>query len=206
MKHTKLSPDDVAIDPGNPNAMEEAEYDKLVRAIQTYGFLQPILVRESPDGLVCVDGHHRLDAAKTLQLKKIPAVVLQEGDPALERHQLVQIGMNRLRGELDLGAIAHRFADLADEIDVEDMELSGYSMYEIEELIATVSGDVDEDEILMGSAAGFEEKPPPPPKPFVLEIEFGTKEDMQACRKAIKRAAGKGVALEEGVKALCGIE
>ncbi len=206
MKQLAISPSDVRDDPDNPNRMEPEDFEKLVQAIDKYGFLQPVLLRKEENEMVAIDGHHRLEAARKLDLEAVPALLLEEGDPAYDHYPIVQIGMNKLRGELDLGSVAMNFAELATAgWEVPDMAISGFSEEEVADLIASTAVDVDEEDLLAGTGTlpSTEEKAP---KPFIIEVEFGSKEDYQACRKAIKRAGGKGSELADGLKILCGVE
>lgn len=207
MRQCNIAPGDIIEDVENPNFMEDAEFDELVRTIDEIGFLQPILAKELEDGTIqAVDGHHRLRAVKALEHDTVPVVVLEPGDPAYDKSPAVQIGMNKLRGELDLSNVATRLVDLTNAgWELDELTLSGFSASEIEELIATTNSDVDEEELLAGSSlADIEDDPAP--RPFILEITFGSKEEYQACRKAIRRAAGKGNELADGLLHLCGVE
>lgn len=209
MRSLDINPQKVQDDPSNPNRMDEQDFTDLVQAIDQLGFLQPVLVREDEEGeLTAVDGHHRLAAARSLGLPVVPAIVLEEGDPAYDRSAIAQIGMNKLRGELDLADVAIQFSNLQEGgFDFADLALTGFSEEEITELIATVSVEVDEEDLLAGTGT-LPATEDGPSSPFVLEIEFhaDAKAEYQACRKAIKRAAGKGAELSAGLKILCGVE
>ncbi len=67
------------------SAMEPEEYEELKASIAAQGILNPILVRETPEGLVLADGLHRLRVALDLKLEKVPAVV----EPGTVRDTLI---------------------------------------------------------------------------------------------------------------------
>src|SRR3954447_19503094 len=48
---------------------------QLAASIQTYGLLQPVVVRPVKDGYVLLAGHRRVEAARSLGWETIPAVV-----------------------------------------------------------------------------------------------------------------------------------
>jgi ParB/RepB/Spo0J family partition protein len=50
----------------NPNEMDEFMYEKEKNSILTFGFLDPITVREIPEGYEIIDGEQRWNAAKDL--------------------------------------------------------------------------------------------------------------------------------------------
>ena len=59
----------------NPDKMSE-----LVNSIREKGIIQPILVRERPEGYEIIAGERRFRAAKELQLEDIPAIVKKDID------------------------------------------------------------------------------------------------------------------------------
>ena len=87
----------------NPNVMEPEQYGMLVEAIRKVGFLQPLLVRRTNGTVTCIDGHHRLRAAREVGLKTVPCVTVDAGD---DQVTALRLGMNRLRGELNLALVA----------------------------------------------------------------------------------------------------
>ncbi|MDR3209266.1 MAG: ParB/RepB/Spo0J family partition protein [Oscillospiraceae bacterium] len=78
-----LPPGEISVDPAHtrretePNAMRE-----LSASIAKYGVLQPLSVRRAPQGggFELISGERRLRAAKFLQLKEVPCIVLDVGE------------------------------------------------------------------------------------------------------------------------------
>jgi ParB/RepB/Spo0J family partition protein len=192
----------------NPNRMSASGYAALVESIRTRGFLQPILVRPiyaPADGFEIVDGAHRWRAAGEVGFDDVPCVVLEEGDNAEEIAAALQIGMNRLRGELDLTEVGEVLAELAKKgWGPEELAITGFDSSEIDELIASVSGE-DTRSILAGSDAelpGEDEKPDEAPAVFTIEIELPSRADLVRAKRAL-RAAGSGD-MGRGLLALLG--
>lgn len=53
---------------------------ELAASMQTYGLLQPVVVRPVEDGYVLLAGHRRVEAARSLGWETIPAIVRQATD------------------------------------------------------------------------------------------------------------------------------
>ena len=80
-------------DPENPNEMSEKQLQALVKNIQRYGFLIPVITNRN---LVVADGHQRLEAAKRLGMTEVPVIALDIDEPD---RLIIQQVMNKLRGE-----------------------------------------------------------------------------------------------------------
>lgn len=206
----------------NPNSMPDADYAALVANIRSTGFLQPILVRgpeppraptyeddavaveelfgiefvwreNLPTALPIVDGEHRWRAAREVGLAEVPCVVGEFDGRTVE---LLRIGMNRLRGELDLGAVAKTLSELsAGGAELDDLLLSGYSADEIDGLLAAMRDDpVDLGDV--GSVGGPEDEPregggDKPGKAWILEVVMESRKELQAVRKKLNALGRK---------------
>jgi ParB-like chromosome segregation protein Spo0J len=191
----------------NPNVMPPADFDRLVANIAAEGFLQPVLVRaleNRPDRFEVVDGVHRVRAASEVGLDEVPAVVLPPDYP-VEKVRLLQIGMNRLRGQLDLTMVAATLSDLRDTLGL-DLTLSGFSEDDIEGLLAAAAPS-DINRILAEQGGGDEPEDRDPSAPvFELRLEFDSAAKLKATKRALKKAAGKGGTLAQGMLRALGIE
>lgn len=97
---------------GNPRAHPEEQILRLCRSIQTYGFINPILLDQSSG--VILGGHGRLEAARRLGFEAVPVVPVEHLSPAERRayviadNRLAELSTwddERLRKELEaLGA------------------------------------------------------------------------------------------------------
>lgn len=183
----------------NPNRMDETQYALLVQAIRRVGFLQPLLVRPLPprtprSGVVAaaweiVDGVHRWRAAKDAELAAVECVVVDSDDAEASA---LQIGMNRMRGELDLRAVAITLGELSVEgwTPIE-MALTGFDVGEIGDLIKTLDTGTPDDLPKGGVAGPDDEDKGASPETHALEVLFSSKKDMQTCKRKLKKL-GKG--------------
>jgi ParB/RepB/Spo0J family partition protein len=132
----------------NPNVMSAEDYGHLVEAIKRFGFLQPVLVREVVDdagdvAVEIVDGVHRVRAAKECELDIVPCVIVTDDEDAAVA---LRIGMNRLRGDLDLAIVAEQMLSLNDDgWTIEALTVTGYSEKEINDMLAAATPTGEED-------------------------------------------------------------
>jgi len=110
--------------------MPEAEMHKLVRSIETFGLVEPLVVRRS-DNLV-IGGHQRLEAGKALGLTKVPVVFV---DVTEEEAKALNLALNRIQGQWDLPKLGELLEELRDLPEL-DITLTGFDNREIDELLA----------------------------------------------------------------------
>ncbi len=200
----QLLPIDLALvrdAPRNANRMSEDTYDALLESIRRVGYVQPILVTTLPGGgYEVVDGHHRVRALRDLGWSSAGAVVLS----GTEDPRLVALALNRLRGETDLSVAGLVIEELLDAgIDQTMLAISGFSSSELEDLVRAM-GDVSPTIADLGDA-DFGEERPAVVRPFVLELTFSGREDLTAAKRALRKAAGKGGDLADGLlRLVCG--
>jgi ParB/RepB/Spo0J family partition protein len=185
----------------NPNVMSAAQFAALKHAIAEVGFLQPVLVRQEGARYRIVDGAHRAHAARDLEMVKIPCVVADLHD----KDRAVQIGMNKLRGELDLARVAEAFVELtADGWSLDEMLITGYAPDEINDLLKAASSTPEQDIVEEGAAAMPE--PDQSDRAWTLELKFSSKTDLSRAKRALRKAAGKGIELGTGLLKLIDTE
>lgn len=154
---TVLDPENIAILPGNPNAMGPEEFAMLCGGIKRLGFLQPLTVRpvriedsqNFPEHVltghthIVTDGEHRLRAVLYLKHREVP-VLTAEHTP--DEAAIAQISMNRLRGQLDMTAVGGTLDRLVNEGWVmSDLEIVGFSTSEITSILDAVRHDPNDD-------------------------------------------------------------
>lgn len=113
----EVDPNEVIYDELNPNVMDDKTFQALVNEIKKNGFIQPIVIRVKDGKLYVIDGEHRVEAAKLLNLKKIPAINLGEVND--EKARILLINLNRLRGEFS----PIKFAELIEELEKQKIDL-----------------------------------------------------------------------------------
>jgi ParB/RepB/Spo0J family partition protein len=197
--------------PGNPNHMEAKELEALGAAMKAKGFLQPVLVRPLKEGWYeIVDGHHRKRAAEKLGMTEIPCVVKAMNDAdAL----MVRVGMNKIRGELDLGEVGRIFEQLHETVGLtlEEIAITGYSTGEVFDLLSAVSQDVSKGlpaELEVPSTSDYDpdDKDDAAVKLFELKLPFATREELKLVRRKLKQAGGKTKDMSLGLLKLLGEE
>lgn len=188
--------------PLNANRMTPAKFAQLVESIKRVGFVQHVLVTPVLDRFQVVDGHHRRDAMRQLGRTHVPAVVLEPG----EDPRLVALALNRIRGETDLSVAAQVVTDLMEVMDAAAMDISGFSERELASLVDALEGPREPTLADLAEAEIPEpvEEPDSGDRPFVLELSFRSRADLNAAKRALRRAAGKGGDLADGLLRLAG--
>ncbi len=126
--------------PGNPKRHPEKQIEKLVRSLKEFGWTNPILATK--DNMI-VAGHARIEAAKKAGIKKVPVIYLPfDGKKALAYN----LADNRLAelAEWDFTKMADLLVELDD--GEFDLELTGFDMKEIEEIMSWTPEEVKEEE------------------------------------------------------------
>ena len=116
--------------PENPRIMSEAEMAKLVRSIQEFGLVEPLVVRRA-DRMV-IGGHQRLEAAKALGMKTVPIVLV---DVTESEAKALNLALNRISGEWDLPKLGALLDELRD-LPSFDATLTGFDPKETDDLLA----------------------------------------------------------------------
>ncbi len=116
--------------PGNPRIMSASKMQKLLRSIQRFGLVEPLVVRGS-DWLV-IGGNQRLEAARTAGLKTVPAVLVELSDAEAKA---LNLALNKIQGEWDLPKLGELLEGLTDLPDL-DVNLTGFDLPEIDSLLA----------------------------------------------------------------------
>jgi len=114
----------------NPRVMPDAEMQKLIRSIQQFGFVEPLVVRRQDNTVI--GGHQRLDAATALGMTRVPVVYV---DVSEVEAKVLGLALNRISGEWDLPKLGELLEELRDLPDL-DETLSGFDEAEMESLLA----------------------------------------------------------------------
>lgn len=106
---------------------EDAEYEKLRRSIEEFGYIEPIIWNERSGNVV--GGHQRLKVLLEKGVEDIDAVVvdLDEKD-----EKILNVLLNKVKGRWDIG----KLADLLQQLDEAGaMELTGFEDWELQSLL-----------------------------------------------------------------------
>jgi DNA modification methylase len=127
--------------PGNARTHSKKQIRQIADSIQAVGFTSPVLIDEQG---VLLAGHGRLDAAKLLRFKTIPAIVIAGLSETRKRalrladNRIAQsAGWDRERLAIELSSLPELL--LADGLDI---TVTGFEPAEIDALIADFEGDV----------------------------------------------------------------
>jgi DNA modification methylase len=123
------------LQPGDP------EYEKLKRSMNEFGYVEPIVWNKRTGNIV--GGHQRYKILLDQDIQEIDCVVVDLDET---KEKALNIALNKISGEWDLP----KLKDLLQELDTGefDIEITGFDMDEIEELITQihVSDEIIEDE------------------------------------------------------------
>jgi len=90
----------------NPRKIGSTEMKKLKASIERYGFIDPVIVNQ--DNTI-IGGHQRTEAARQLNLKEVPCVVL---DLDKDSEKELNIALNKIGGKFDDGSLTDLLAEL----------------------------------------------------------------------------------------------
>lgn len=116
---------------------EDKEYQKIKNSIEEFGYVEPIIVNKD---FTIVGGHQRLNVLKDLGYKEADVIVI---DIDKNKEKALNVALNKITGEWDFG----KLGDLLLELDSEnyDLELTGFDLDEIENIMAPVDDEVEEE-------------------------------------------------------------
>ena len=115
----------------NARKHSEAQIKQIMRSIEQFGFLSPIVV--DAKGVVHA-GNGRLEAARRLGIKEVPAIQAEGLSP--DELRAFALADNRIgeTSEWDVGLLKEELDALMDSVDI-DMESIGFSDAEINALL-----------------------------------------------------------------------
>ena len=116
----------------------DAEYERLVRSVREFGYVEPIIWNERT-GYV-VGGHQRLKVLRQLGETEIDCVVVDLSD---EREKALNIALNKISGDWDKEKLSELLEDLQN-TDI-DITLTGFDSAELDKVFDSRMLDDDED-------------------------------------------------------------
>ena len=91
----------------NPRRLSKKQFEDIKRSIESFGFIDPIIVNKHPDRRnIIIGGHQRTKIAEKMGYKFVPAVFV-ELDKAKEME--LNIRLNKNAGEWDYDVLANQF-------------------------------------------------------------------------------------------------
>lgn len=165
----------------NPRRMPELEMKKLENSFIRFGFVEPLVIRR--EDMLLIGGHQRLEAYTRILRKKKRDVAIEMVPARLidglsdDECKILNLALNKIHGEWDFILLA----DVLRSIDMKsiDIELSGFTLPEIDDIGAlmadfVVEEDVDPDEALRRKG-----------RLFSFEVE--TDAQAKSCKAALVR-------------------
>ncbi len=137
-KLTYVSPSDLKPNPANPRKHSRTQIRVLAKSMQAFGFNAPILVDRH---MLVVAGHGRLEAAKFLNLARIPVIHLDDLDECQVKGYVLADNKLAERSSWDDLLLAAYLKELS-ELTVEfDLEATGFEMPEIDLKIQSLEAE-----------------------------------------------------------------
>lgn len=135
--------DSLKPNPWNPNKQSEFVFEKEKNSITQFGFVVPIIVRETAKGRYeIIDGEHRWRAAKELGMKQVPVNSLGKVPSATAKK--LTIILNELRGQYDAVELSRLVKALVDETGLDELLRDlPFQPQELENIIAAATFDMD---------------------------------------------------------------
>jgi len=133
MKVQNVKISELKLNEKNPRKINSNDMVKLMRSLEEFGFVDPVIVNENPDRKnIIVGGHQRFKAAKKLGLTEVPVtyVDLKEAE-----ENVLNIALNKISGEWDNEKLPELLIELQDL--GADLTLTGFDDLELEDLTKT---------------------------------------------------------------------
>lgn len=118
----------------------DAEYEKLKRSIEQFGYVEPIIWNKHTSNVV--GGHQRLKILKESGIEELDCVIV---DLPEEKEKALNIALNKISGDWDKDKLALLITDLqAEDFDI---SLTGFDVEEIDDLFKeTLKEGIKDDE------------------------------------------------------------
>ena len=123
----------------------DAEYEKLKRSIEQFGYVEPVIWNKTTGRVV--GGHQRLKVLMDMGMTKVDCVVVEMDE---DKEKALNIALNKISGDWDKDKLALLIADLqgADF----DVSLTGFEPAEIDDLVKdTLKDGVKDDDFDVGA-------------------------------------------------------
>ncbi len=173
----------------NPNRQTKYIFSKLVESIRKHGFIQPIIVREKGDKYEVIGGAHRLRAAQSLKMAKLPAINLGKVGDAEAASMLIVL--NETHGSADQDEMAALIQFINESGGEEALQVLPYTESELADLLDDDSGDemdgADDDEAEEAPPDTKEAKIRPADVAALFELEGMRQSDLKLLCLAIRK-------------------
>lgn len=117
----------------------DAEYEKLKRSIETFGYVEPIIWNKQTGRIV--GGHQRLKVMQDLGYQEIECVIIDIDE---SKEKTLNVALNKISGSWDEDKLMSLITDL--EASYFDVSLTGFDIAELDELFKDSLTDGIEDD------------------------------------------------------------
>lgn len=117
----------------------DAEYEKLKRSIETFGYVEPIIWNKQTGRIV--GGHQRLKVMQDLGYQEIECVIIDIDE---SKEKALNVALNKISGSWDEDKLMSLITDL--EASYFDVSLTGFDIAELDELFKDSLTDGIEDD------------------------------------------------------------
>ena len=135
---TKINP--APYNPRKDLKLDDTEYQKLLKSIDEFGYVDPLIWNKQTGNLV--GGHQRF---KILLAKGITEIDVSVVDLSVEKEKALNIALNKISGQWDKDKLSSLLDELC-QIPSFDVELTGFDLPEIENLVAETLSAMDTEE------------------------------------------------------------
>lgn len=149
-----LPVDALDVNAWNPNQMSDRVMQAARESIQTFGMIDPVLVRVKGHRWEIIDGEHRWRVCQERGDETVPAIVVKAGDA--EARKLTVI-LNDIKGRHDQDLLGALLTDLRSQLDLEEFKLA--LPYDDDELTRLL----DRNETADPASDAYDPKPPDVP-------------------------------------------
>lgn len=125
----------------NPRKISKKELEKLKRSLDTFGYVEPVIIDELN---ILIGGHQRVKALKELKYKE-PLKAIRITGYTEEEKKALNIALNKISGEWDMELLEEMLKDLK-ELDF-DLDLTGFDDEDFKELNLKFEEEKTEEEL-----------------------------------------------------------
>lgn len=138
MKIEKVKLSDLNSPDWNPRYITDEDFQKLKNSIETFGYVDPIIVNKH--NMNIVGGNQRYQALKKLGYESVDVVFINE--PNLDKEKALNISLNKISGDWDTEKLNVLLEDI--KLSEVDVTLTGFDENEIIKF-DDVEDSIDED-------------------------------------------------------------
>lgn len=117
---------DIKPAPYNPRTIPDEEFARLITSLETFGYVDPMIVNVRNNRNIVVGGNQRLEALKALDFFEVEVVAV---DLSIPEEMALNLALNKISGRWDYGKLSTVFEEL--QIADFDTALTGFGEIEI---------------------------------------------------------------------------